>query len=241
MKKISILILLPFVAFFSHSCEELENAVAGLSNEEVVEGLKSALTVGSDTSVNTLNATDGYFGDEAVKIFLPDEAAKLVDNISKVPGLDLLVNEAVKAINRSAEDAAIEAKPIFVDAITNITIADGFSILNGLDDAATSYLKTNTETQLIAAFAPKIGVSLNKKLVGNVSAESAYASLINTYNQASLNGVLFAKIESNTLAEHTTQKALDGLFLKVSDEEFKIRNDLSHRVNDILKKVFGEQ
>lgn len=241
MKKTLILLFLPLVALFNHSCEELDKVVAGLSNEEVVQGLKSALTVGSDTSVKTLNATDGYFGDEAVKIFLPPEASNLVDNISKVPGLDLLVDEAVKSINRAAEDAAIEAKPIFIDAITNISIEDGFSILNGNDDAATTYLKSNTETQLIAAFAPKIGVSLNKKLVGNVSAESAYASLINTYNQASLNGVLFKKIETNTLAEHTTQKALDGLFLKVSDEEFKIRNDISHRVNDILKKVFGEQ
>ena len=241
MKKYLIAILLPAMALFTNSCEELDKITAGLTNEEIIEGLKSALTVGSDTSVSTLNAVNGYLGDEAVKILLPPEAAKLVDNISKVPGLDLLVNEAVTSINRAAEDAAIEAKPIFVDAITNITITDGLSILNGADDAATAYLSANTSTQLTTAFSPKISTSLNKKIVGNVSAESAYSSLINTYNQASLGGVLFAEIKTNTLAEHTTKKALDGLFLKVAGEESKIRNDVAHRVNDILQKVFGEQ
>ncbi len=241
MKKYILLTILPAFALFSNSCEELDKLTAGLTNEEIIEGLKSALSVGTDTSVNTLNALDGYYKDDLVKILLPPEASKLVDNISKVPGLDLLVDEAVKSINRAAEDAAVEAKPIFVDAITNITITDGLSILNGADDAATSYLETNTSTQLTDAFSPKIGVSLNKKIIGNVSAESAYSSLISTYNQASLGGILFAKIETNTLAAHTTKKALDGLFLKVAGEEFKIRNDLTHRVNDILKKVFGEQ
>ena len=241
MKKYILLTILPVFALFTNSCEEIDKITAGLTNDEIIEGLKSALNVGTDTSVNTLNAVDGYFKDELVKILLPPEASNLVNNISKVPGLDLLVNEVVKSINRAAEDAAVEAKPIFVDAIKNITITDGLSILNGEDDAATSYLSLNTSSQLTDAFSPKISTSLNKKLVGNVSAESAYSSLINTYNQASLGGVLFKEIETNTLAEHTTKRALEGLFSKVAGEEFKIRNDLSHRVNDILKKVFGEQ
>ena len=95
-------------------------------------------------------------------------------------------------------------------------------------------------SQLASAFEPKISTSLNKTLVGNVSAESAYADLIKAYNTASLNGVLFPKITTNSLTEHTTNKALEGLFLKVSVEEENIRTKASHRVNDILQKVFGQ-
>ncbi|MBI1305133.1 MAG: DUF4197 family protein [Bacteroidetes bacterium] len=225
------------------SCDEVNDIIqdTGLTNEEVIQGLKSALTVGTDTSVSVLSVVDGYYGDDLVKILLPDEAAAIIKNISKVPGGTALVESTIKAINRSAEDAAIEAKPIFIDAITGITITDGFAILNGDSNAATTYLRGKTETNLTAAFTPKISASLNKTLVGNISAESAYKDLINAYNTASLNGVLFAKIETNSLTEHTTKKALSGLFLKVADEELKIRTDVTHRVNDILKKVFGEE
>lgn len=242
MKKI----LLPFLCFmlaFASSCDELDTIIedAGLTNEEVVAGLRSALTVGTDTSISTLSAVDGYFADELVKILLPSEAAVIISNISKVPGGNLLIDQAILAVNRAAEDAAVEAKPIFVNAITGITIEDGFAILNGGERAATSYLQTNTESDLRTSFQPKIAGSLGKKLVGNASAESTYAALINAYNTASLNGLLFPKVQTNSLTEHTTQKALDGLFLKVADEEFKIRTDASHRVNDILVKVFGSK
>jgi len=187
-----------------------------------------------------LSAVDGFLGDEIVKILLPDEAQIIQQNIGKVPGGNLLVENAIKAINRAAEDAAVEAKPIFVNAIQGITIENGFAILNGDNDAATEYLKSNTLTDLISAFEPKISASLNKKLVGNISAESTYTALINAYNTASLGGVLFPKVENNTLTTHTTNKAMDGLFIKVADEELKIRTDAAHRVNDILKKVFAE-
>lgn len=230
-------------ALFFSSCDEIDQIIedTGLTNEEVIAGLRSALTVGTDTSVTTLSAEDGYLGDEIVKILLPPEAAVIEQNIGKVPGGNLLIENAIKAINRAAEDAATEAKPIFVDAITNITIEDGFAILNGENDAATIYLRSNTESGLIDAFTPKISTSLNKKLVGNISAESTYKALIDAYNAASLNGVLFPKVETNSLTEHTTDKAMDGLFVKVADEEGKIRTDASHRVNDILEKVFGEE
>ena len=239
--KLTILIAFVGTLFFS-ACDEVEQILeeTGLTNEEVIQGLKSALTVGTDTSVTILSAVDGYLGDEVVKILLPPEAQVIQQNISKVPGGNLLIESAIKAINRAAEDAATEAKPIFVDAITNITIEDGFAILNGENDAATAYLRTNTQSDLIDAFTPKISTSLNKTLVGNVSAESTYKALVDAYNAASLNGVLFPKVEENTLTEHTTDKAMDGLFIKVADEETKIRTDVSHRVNDILKKVFAE-
>lgn len=241
MKKLKQIGVILLVSISFLGCSELDQIIeeTGITNEEVIQGLRSALTVGTDTSVSILSLEDGYLQDELVKILLPSEAAAIVTNISKVPGGNLLIENAIKAINRSAEDAAIEAKPIFVNAITNITIEDGIAILNGGNTAATAYLKTNTEADLTTAFQPKISASLGKKLVGNVSAESTYKTLIDTYNAASLNGVLFPKVTTNSLAEHTTQKALSGLFLKVADEEMKIRTDASHRVNDILKKVFG--
>lgn len=239
--KRSILLLTILAPVLFTACEELDKITTdtGLTNEEVIEGLKSALTVGSDTSVNVLSALDGYYSDEAVKILLPDEAQPIYKNISKVPGGQALLDAAILSINRSAEDAADAATPIFKEAITDITIEDGFNILNGDDTAATFYLKGKTYTKLSDAFRPSISASLNKTIVGNTSAESAYAALVGAYNKASLKGLLWDEISDNTLTDHTTSRALDGLFLKVGEEEGKIRNNVAHRVNDILKKVFG--
>lgn len=240
MKKLVVAL---FVCSILSACtKEQINSVlggGGLTNEEIIQGLKSALNVGTDTSVATLNKLNGYYGDEIVKIMLPDDAKAIYDNISKVPGGSALLEETIKTMNRAAEDAAIEAKPIFIDAITGITISDGLSILNGADTAATFYLKDKTYSPLTSAFAPKIDASLNKDLIGGISANSAYSNLVNAYNTASLNGILWSKITTNTLGEHVTRKALDGLFIKVADEEKSIRKDPLARVNDILKKVFG--
>lgn len=242
MKYTTTLLMSLLVSLLFVSCDEITEALeeSGLSNEEVVQGLKAALEVGTDSSVKTLSAMDGYLADAAVKILLPPEAGVIEKNISKVPGGNLLIENAIKAINRAAEDAATEARPIFLDAIMEISIEDGFAILNGADDAATAYLRGQTENDLIAAFRPKISASLNKTLVGNVSAESTYKTLVDAYNTASLNGFLFPKVETNSLTEHTTEKAMDGLFIKVADEEQRIRTDAKHRVTDLLKKVFGE-
>ncbi len=245
MRKIALVLsLLTFTIPFS-SCDKADEIIAaidegGLSNDDIVKGLKTALEVGTDTAVKRLSATDGYFKDEVVKILLPPEAAPIFDNLSKIPGGSTLVNNTILAINRAAEDAAPEATSIFVDAITNITINDGLNILNGNDSAATIFLKTGTYTPLQNAFAPKINTSLGKPLVLGASAASLYKDLVDTYNTASLNGLLFPKITQNTLGDYVTAKALDGMFTKVAVEEGKIRNDVSHRVSDILEKVFGK-
>ena len=246
MKKIAIAALLFTAVLPISSCSKLGDDILNaiddkntISNEEVIQGLKTALTVGTDTSVKRLSAVDGYFKDAAVKILLPPEAAPIFNNLSKIPGGQQLVDNTVLAINRAAEDAAPEATTIFVDAITGITIGDGMSILNGNDSAATTYLKKGTYTPLKNTFAPKISASLNKPIVLGTSAEQLYSDLVNTYNTASLNGVLFPKITQNTLGEYVTTKALDGLFYKVAIEEGKIRNDANHRVSQILEKVFG--
>lgn len=228
--------------------EELQKQAGGLakttniplSNDEVIKGLRSALSVGTDSSVSILGRTNGFFSDALIKLALPSEAQPIVNNLSKIPGGQKLVNDAILAINRAAEDAAPQAKTIFIDAISRITIQDGFAILNGGNNAATTYLKNNTYQQLTDAFAPRIRTSLSKPLVLGYSAEKAYQQLIDAYNLASIGGSLWKPIKQNSLATYTTQKALDGLFLKVSQEEAKIRQDPFHRVTDILKRVFGK-
>lgn len=223
------------------SCEEAKNILedTGLTNEEVIQGLKTALNIGSDTAVTTLAKTDGYFGDIVVKILLPAEAQPVYAAVGSIPGGQLLLDEAILSINRAAEDAAPQAKAIFTTAITGITIEDGFKILNGGDTAATVYLNEKTQVPLTDAFKPKISASLAKPIILNTSAEESYAKLINTYNTASLGGILWPEIKTNSLTDHVTQKALEGLFFKVGDEERKIRKNPLHRVSDILKKVFG--
>jgi hypothetical protein len=254
MKKISVIFSLIAFAFIIHSCtpedigtliDGTSSAIPGLTNSEVVAGLREALNVGTDTSVTVLNKVDGYFRDEAVKILLPEEAQVMYKNINSVPGLSAIItpllDNTILAMNRAAEDAATEAKPIFVNAIKGITITDGFNILNGADTAATSYLKGATYDSLFQKFQPKINVSLSKPLVAGTSAQSIYSSLIDAYNNASFNGSLYAKVNTNSLSEHVTKKGLNGLFLKVADQEKKIRKDPIAQVTDILKKVFGKK
>lgn len=247
MKQLFVIICLLTSGIILHSCskEQLEDITGslpgGLSNEEVIAGLREALNVGTDTSVRVLNKVDGYFRDEAVKILLPPEAVEVYNNITRIPGGQALLDNTILAMNRAAEDAASEAKPIFINAITGITIGDGFSILNGPDTAATSYLRGKTYDSLYLRFQPKINTSLSKPLVLGLSAESTYATLINAYNNASLNGLLWDKIETNSLSAHVTRKGLDGVFLKVADQEKKIRLDPLAQVTDLLKKVFGKK
>jgi hypothetical protein len=231
------------VGVLTTSCDELLGLTEdfGVTDAEVVAGLRDALSHGTDTAVSRLSLTDGYFKDELVKILLPAEAQPIYSRLQAVPILNTYLDETVLSINRAAEDAATEAKPIFKDAIRNLTIQDGWNILQGEDTAATSYLRKNTYSDLVEAFQPKIEQSLSKDLVLGMSAEESYTRLINTYNTASLNGFLYSEIQENSLSEHTTRKALSGLFTKVSREEKMIREDPAHRVTDILKKVFAEQ
>ncbi|MEQ9188869.1 MAG: DUF4197 domain-containing protein [Cryomorphaceae bacterium] len=210
-----------------------------LSNEEIIRGLKDALVHGADSAVAKLSVKNGYYGNEALKIFLPKEAKPIYERLEKIPIMDGLISDAVLSVNRAAEDAATAAKPIFLSTIREMTIQEGLSILKGTDTAATHYLRQKTYQRLYNAFKPKIKQSLDKKYVGNISAERSYKQVIDTYNSASLNGMLWPKITNNSLAEHTTKKALNGLFVKVAQEEKQIRNNPIHRVTDILKRVFG--
>ncbi|MGB0404316.1 MAG: DUF4197 domain-containing protein [Salibacteraceae bacterium] len=252
MRNLKLLFSLLLILTIFSSCAELAQLATQtveqgtttsnpLTNTEIISGLKDALAKGTDYAVQNLASENGYLGSEVLKIYLPDEAKVLYDKVENIPVMDVIIDNTVTSINRAAEDAANQAKPIFLAAITNMTIQDGLAILNGSDSSATEYLKSKTSAQLFNSFKPKIEASLSKTYVGDISAEATYKQAIDAYNGASLNGFLWPKISSNSLSDHTTQKALDGLFLKVAEEEKAIRKDPVHRVSEILKRVFGYQ
>lgn len=248
MKKIVFFLILITVLY---SCENTEDIIdlipySALTEAEVTEGLKSALTVGTDTAVSIVSKVNGYYLDELIKIYLPPEANIIIENANSpllaTLGVPELIDDIILKMNRAAEDAAIEATPIFVNAITSMTIIDAFGILNGSDTAATHYLREKTFTDLKNAFQPKIASSLDKPLVGGISASETWTTFTELYNEVanSIAGQIAGLTPVSTeLDEHVTVKALDGLFIKVSDEEKAIRTDPIARVNDILKKVFG--
>jgi hypothetical protein len=229
------------------SCAEMQKVLqsAGpvpLTEDEVISGLKEALITGSKNSAGVLGAENGYFGDLTVKILLPDEAKVITDNLSRIPGGDKLVQDVVLKINRAAEDAAREAAPIFAGSIKQMTVRDGFNILNGPDNAATQYLKQTTFNELYALYKPKIAASTEKKIAGSVSTKESWNTLTGKWNALanSVAGKLASLKPVNTdLDDYLTRKALDGMFLKVEIEELKIRKDVSARVSPILQRVFG--
>jgi len=213
-----------------------------LTEDEVVRGLREALVTGSRNSSSLLGAVDGYFGDATVKILLPDDAKVIVDNISRFPGGEKLVNDVILRINRAAEDAAREAAPIFANSISRMTIRDAFNILNGKEDAATMYLRQTTYDELYALYKPKIMASTSKDIVGTVSTKESWELLTSKWNQ--LAGSVAGKIAglksvNSDLDDYLTRKALDGVFLKLAIEETKIRKDVSARISPLLQRVFG--
>jgi hypothetical protein len=245
MKVRSILIIA--VILISSGCAELYNILQTSTNlplteEEVINGLKEALTTGAKNSAQRLAAENGYYGDEAIKILLPDDARIIVDNLSKIPGGDKLVEDVVLRINRAAEDAAKEVAPIFVNGVKQMTIKDAFNILNGADNAATSYLRSTTYNELYALYKPKIQTSTEKKIIGNISTKDSWVTLTGKWNTFanSVAGRLAGFKQVNTdLDDFLTNKALDGMFAKVAIEELKIRKEVSARVTPVLKRVFG--
>jgi len=213
-----------------------------LTTQEIIAGLKEALVVGTGKSVDILGAVDGYYKDELVKIMLPPEADIIVNNINKIPGGKQLLENVLLSINRAAEDAVSEAKPIFVNSIKSMTISDALGILKGADNAATQYLHKTTYNQLFELYKPKIGNSTDKKLVGNISTRESWDELTGKYNEVAksiVGQVAGLKPVETELDEYLTHKALDGLFLKIEAEEKKIREEPLARVSELLKRVFG--
>lgn len=246
--KITVLLL---STLFLNSCAELTQiaqSVASqnlpLTNTEIIGGLKDALLVGTDSSVNRLSAIDGYLKDQAVKILLPPEAKNITDHLSKLPGGAKLVDDVILRINRAAEDAAKVAKPIFVNSVKEMTFTDALQILKGPDNAATQYFKQKTSEQLGELYRPKIRESLNKGLVAGISTQQSWNELTVQWNKlagSAIGKIGGLKIVDVKLEDYLLQKALDGMFMKIEDREKDIRNNANARVTALLKRVFGNQ
>jgi hypothetical protein len=201
----------------------------GVSEGDIVLGLKEALNVGISNGSAEASKVDGFFKNELIKIAVPPEAQKVAETLRKM-GMGDQVDKFTLSLNRAAEDAAKKSKPIFVKAITSMTVPDALGILKGQDDAATQYLKKTTNDDLYKTFFPVVDstLKLNK-------ATQYYADIVNTYNQIPL----VKKVNPN-LKEYATQKTIDGLYVLIAQEEKKIREDPVARVSDILKRVFGQ-
>ncbi|MDI1256084.1 MAG: DUF4197 domain-containing protein [Flavobacterium sp.] len=205
-------------------------APANATGLDIAAGLKEALNKGVTEQVTKLTAVDGFYKNEAVKILMPAELQK-VDKALRRMGLGSLADDGIKSLNRAAEDAVKEATPIFVNAITSMTITDAKGILMGSDNSATTYLQTNTTTALYGKFSPVVQES-----IGKVGADKIWASIITKYNSIPL----VSKVNPD-ITDYVTNKALEGVFKMITVEEKNIRAKLDSRTSDLLKKVFALQ
>ena len=201
-----------------------------LSNDEIVSGLKEALSLGAQKSAAKLSSVDGFFKDAAVKVLMPPEAQKVEKALRSI-GAGKLVDDAILSFNRAAEDASKSAAPIFVDAVKNMSVSDALGILRGADTSATAYLKKTTSSRLASAFKPTIDSSLKK-----VNATRYWSLVVDKYNSLP---TTFNKVNSD-LPAYVTDRAMSGIFHYVADEEKQIRANPGARVTDILKKVFAK-
>lgn len=206
-----------------------KDTTSKISQNEAGQGIKEALTQGVTNAVLNLNKTDGFFGSQIYKVLLPPDAAKIEKTLRRV-GMGAQVDKAILAINRGAEDAVGYAKPIFTDAIKQMTITDALNILKGPKDAATQYFKQKTTQKLVIAFTPSVKSSLDK-----TDATKYYGDIVNTYN----NFPTTFKKSNPDLTSYVVGKAVDALFDQIAKEEANIRANPLGQASDILKKVFG--
>ena len=235
MKKIYLLVFIAVVfmqqtdaQFLKSAKNLLNNKGKGLTEKDAVDGIKEALVNGTGESVKVVSVLNGYWGNAEIKIPFPPDAQEMESKLRTV-GMGKKVDEFNESMNRAAEKAATEAKPIFVTAIKGMTVKDAINIVKGENNAATVYLKNTTSPQLIGKFQPIIKTSLD-----NVSATKYWNDLITAYNKIPL-----VKKMNPNLSEYVTQKAIDGLFIMIAKEELKIRKDPMARTSDLLKRVFG--
>jgi hypothetical protein len=218
------------------ACAELQNVInelpqgGGLSNADMAAGLRQALDFGIEKQVTKLTQKNGFYKNELVKILLPEELQK-VDNALRKIGLSSLADDGLKALNRAAEDAVKEATPIFINAVKDITFNDAKDILLGEDNAATNYLTSKTQTELYNKFKPVIDNSFSK-----VGADQIWTNLITRYNNLPLTNSV-----NPDLTDYVTNEALKGVYTMIALEEKEIRNKVSSRTTDLLKKVFALQ
>ncbi len=207
-----------------------KNTGSGITEAEAGQGIKEALLQGVSQAVLNLNKTDGFFGSDIYKMLLPEDAQKIEKTLRSI-GMGAQVDKAILSINRGAEDAVAFAKPIFIDAIKEMTLTDALNIVKGNKDAATQYFKQKTAAKLIEAFTPPVKTSLDK-----VDATKHYTDIVTTYNNLP---TTFKKVNPD-LPSYVVNKAVDALFDQVAKEEANIRANPGARATDILKKVFGK-
>lgn len=236
LSTMKIITLLLAAACFS-SCDTLLKAggtvfnAGGITEQEASSGIREALAQGVGKGIAVLNQQDGFFGNEAYKLFLPEDAVKIANTLKAV-GLGSQVDKAVLQINRAAEDAVGYAKPVFTDAIRQMTLADALNIVRGPNNAATTYFREKTRAGLVTAFAPSIKSSLDK-----LSATKYYTDIVTTYNNFP---TTFKKVNPD-LVDYVAGRATDALFDRIEKEEANIRANPLARTTAILKKVFGIQ
>lgn len=199
-----------------------------LTQREVSTALKDALARGISRGAAQAASRDGYYGNARLRIPFPPEIKK-VEQAFRDVGLGAEVDRFVLQLNRGAEQAAAKAKPIFINAITSMSIEDAFDILNGAPDAATRYLERTTGEQLRAEFRPVISAALEE-----TSATRYYDELIRAYNK-----LPFTRRVDPDLDGYATEQAIEGLFVLIADEEARIRADPAARTTRLLRRVFG--
>jgi hypothetical protein len=202
----------------------------GLSEDEIVNGLKQALEIGTGNAVQTVSQTNGYFNNPRIRIPLP-ENVRNVEKILRATGVGSQVDKFELSMNRAAERAAPEAKAIFWDAIRQMSIADARQILDGADDAATQYFQDKTASRLQKTFKP-----ITRQAMSEVGVTRYYQSI-----DDKVKTIPYADQMRFDLDQYVTDKALSGLYFMLAEEEKKIRQDPAARVTELLKKVFANQ
>lgn len=228
LKRVFIILL---VAVGLSSCDTLSKLPISvpLTESEAAEGLRQALDQGVGRGITTLNRENGFFGNQAYKLLLPAEAQR-IENTLRTLGMGAMVDRAILQINRAAEDAVGHARPIFVDAIRQMTITDALNIVRGSNTAATDYFRLKTKDRLITAFTPVIKSSLDQ-----FSATKYYGEVVSTYNNFP---TTINKINPD-LPSYVVGKAVDALFDQIAQEEANIRANPAARTTELLKRVFG--
>lgn len=207
--------------------QETISGNSGVSQSEIVDGLKEALEIGTGNTVQALSKTDGYYNNPKLRIPLPKSMQKF-ESILRASGFDSQLDEFELSMNRAAEKAAPEAKALFVGAIEEMTFSDADKILNGPDNAATEYFQTKTTDKLEALFKPIVQQSMD-----SVGVTQYYKSVAKQ-----IKNIPFADKYAVDLDTYVTEKSVDGLFVRLAEEEAKIRNDPAARVTDLLQTVF---
>jgi hypothetical protein len=240
--------ILPFLLalMILFSCDGVEpgQIFGKVTEAEIAAGLKEALKVGAEFALNKLGVTDGFYKDLIVKIGVPEDAANLIKAAVNIPivgnTLKALEEELVLTMNRAAEASIKEVIPIVLNAITDMSIQDASAILFSSNQiAATDYLYEKTYAPLCNVCISVIEGALNRKIVGNTSAQDVWGTLTGYYNTVAPLVPSLNPIETD-LSTYATQKTLDGVFVKVGGEEVKIRTDVSARISDLLRRVFGQ-